>query len=136
MLSDPLKRAFYDRHGYLKLREGLFAEGELKGGYRFGENPDEIFERFFHQHNPLAQSVDSSILERGSLFGHAFGGLNYRGSEKEGLLAVSGQCSLHELYMGGAKHICYERRVTVGLARCSTWTGGPLPSKGRSACWR
>ena len=40
MLSDPIKRAFYDRHGYQKLKEGLFEEGQLKGGYRFGDNPD------------------------------------------------------------------------------------------------
>jgi DnaJ-class molecular chaperone len=25
VLSDPLKRAFYDRYGYLKLKEGLFS---------------------------------------------------------------------------------------------------------------
>lgn len=43
VLSDPIKRAFYDRHGYLKLKEGLFADGKLQGGYRFADNPDEIF---------------------------------------------------------------------------------------------
>lgn len=40
VLSDPLKRSFYDKYGYVKLKEGLFAEGQLKGGYRFGNNPD------------------------------------------------------------------------------------------------
>lgn len=43
VLSDPIKRSFYDKHGWKKLKEGLFMEGELKGGYRFGNNPDEIF---------------------------------------------------------------------------------------------
>lgn len=59
MLSDPIKRAFYDRYGYLKLKEGLFEEGQLKGGYRFADNPDEIFEQFFLKNNCLAQSVDT-----------------------------------------------------------------------------
>lgn len=40
VLSDPLKRTFYDKYGYHKLKEGLFSEGELKGGYRFADNPD------------------------------------------------------------------------------------------------
>ena len=57
VLSDPIKRAFFDRHGYLKLREGLFEDGQLKGGYRFAGNPDEIFEKFYLHNNPLAQSV-------------------------------------------------------------------------------
>jgi DnaJ family protein B protein 13 len=39
-LSDPLKRAFYDKYGFKKLKEGLFIDGELKGGYRFANNPD------------------------------------------------------------------------------------------------
>ena len=59
MLSDSIKRAFYDRYGYLKLKEGLFEEGQLKGGYRFANNPDEIFEKFFLHNNPLAQCVGS-----------------------------------------------------------------------------
>ncbi len=40
VLNNPLKRAFYDKYGYLKLKEGLFSEGQLKGGYRFADNPD------------------------------------------------------------------------------------------------
>ena len=43
VLSDPLKRSFFDKYGWKKLKDGLFEQGELKGGYRFGNNPDEIF---------------------------------------------------------------------------------------------
>lgn len=117
MLSDPLKRAFYDRYGYLKLKEGLFSEGELKGGYRFADNPDEIFERFYHQHNPLAQSIDKDIIERGSLFGHAYGGLNYKEDHQLEDLTVIVHCTLHELYLGVAKVLSYDRRVNIHLER-------------------
>ena len=82
VLSDPTKRAFYDRYGYLKLKEGLFSDGQLKGGYRFADNPDEIFERFFHNNNLLAQSVDVEMAAKGSIFGAAFGGLKYKSKEE------------------------------------------------------
>lgn len=61
MLSNPVKRAFYDKYGWEKLREGLFAEGELKGGYRFANNPDEIFEKFFESHNAFSKIIDKEI---------------------------------------------------------------------------
>jgi len=44
VLSDPVKRSFFDKYGEEKLKEGFFTQGHLKGGYRFGGNPDEIFE--------------------------------------------------------------------------------------------
>ena len=62
MLNDPVKRAFYDKYGWQKLKEGEFAEGELKGGYRFGNNPDEIFENFFSQNNALAKTFEKETL--------------------------------------------------------------------------
>lgn len=62
VLNDPLKRAFYDKYGYLKLKEGLFSDGKLQGGYRFADNPDEIFEKFFQENNVLAQSIDAEMI--------------------------------------------------------------------------
>ena len=47
VLSDPVKRAYFDKYGYQGLKEGMYAEGSLKGGYRFGNNAEEIFENFF-----------------------------------------------------------------------------------------
>lgn len=35
VLSDPIKKAFFDKFGEEKLKNGFFAQGELKGGYRF-----------------------------------------------------------------------------------------------------
>jgi DnaJ family protein B protein 13 len=55
VLSDPIKRAFYDKYGEEKLKEGFFSKGNLKGGYRFGGNPEEIFEKFYGSNNPFAQ---------------------------------------------------------------------------------
>lgn len=54
VLHDPVKRAFYDKYGEAKLKEGFFSQGNLKGGYRFGGNPEEIFEKFFGSSNPFA----------------------------------------------------------------------------------
>ena len=77
VLSDQVKRAFYDKFGEKKLKDGFFAEGELKGGYRFANNPDEIFEKFFTNNNVLAKVFDNGLDSQGSMFGYAFGGQNY-----------------------------------------------------------
>jgi DnaJ family protein B protein 13 len=59
-----------------------FRSIDLKGGYRFAGNPEEIFERFFGTANPFAQLIGSYIRmsldgdgreAHGSLFSHAFG---------------------------------------------------------------
>lgn len=43
VLSDPIKRSYFDKHGYEALKERLYGSGALKGGYRFGNNADEIY---------------------------------------------------------------------------------------------
>ena len=53
-------------------------EGELKGGYRFNNNADEIFEKFLQSNNVLAKILDQKIIQKGSIFSHAFGTLNYK----------------------------------------------------------
>ena len=58
VLSDPVKRSFYDKYGWEKLKEGLYADGCLKGGYRFGNNPDEIFQKFFHSNAEFGKVFD------------------------------------------------------------------------------
>lgn len=85
----------------------------MKGGYRFADNPDEIFEKFYHSNNPLAQNVDSDISEKGSLFSHAYGGLNYKSMEILEDLFVPVPCTLNELYLGVAKKVGYGRRVII-----------------------
>mgnify|MGYP006995472564 FL=1 len=38
MLHDPVKRAYYDKHGWRKLTCELYKDAGLKGGYKFGNN--------------------------------------------------------------------------------------------------
>lgn len=75
VLSDPVKRAYFDKYGVEKLKEGFYEEGQLRGGYRFASNPHEIFEGFFRDQEVLGGVLDLKINTEGSLFGHAFGGL-------------------------------------------------------------
>jgi len=80
ILGDCYKKAFYDKYGEEILKNGILIEGKFKGGYRFGGNPEEIFEKFFGSNNPFAYIIDNKGDEElGSLFGFAFGGLNYKG---------------------------------------------------------
>lgn len=39
VLSDPVKRAYFDKYGVEKLKQGFYEEGKLRGGYRFADNP-------------------------------------------------------------------------------------------------
>lgn len=47
----------------------------------------------------------------GSLFGQAYGGINYPGLAKQPPLVVNVECSLNELYNGCSKEIEFERIV-------------------------
>lgn len=46
VLSDNLKRSFYDKYGEEQLKIGQFRNGVLEGGYKFNNNGFEIFEKF------------------------------------------------------------------------------------------
>lgn len=113
-----MKRAFFDKYGEEKLKEGFFAEGgtsstiaELKGGYRFARNPDEIFERFFHENNTFAKVFDRELNNEGSLFSHAFGAQNYDRKKTVDDLVLDLPCTLVELYNGCSKQVDYSRTV-------------------------
>jgi DnaJ family protein B protein 13 len=70
-----MKRAFYDKYGEEKLKQGFFNDGKQCGGYHFSGNPEEIFEKFFEKTNPYAVLNDEEGKEnKGSLLGFAFGG--------------------------------------------------------------
>ena len=103
----------------------------MKGGYRFGNNPDEIFEKFFHSNNAFAKVFDKEIIERGSLFSNAFGALNYKDDTKYDDLIVEVGCTLNELYTGVAKQISYERKVQniLILGVKSRWKNNFLPER-------
>jgi DnaJ family protein B protein 13 len=112
VLGDPYKRAFYDKYGEEKLKDGFLVDGNFKGGYRFGGNPEQIFEKFFGSTNPFANLVDNEGKEElGSLFGFAFGGLNYQGVKSVKTLDVLVECSLNELYNGCSKTVTYTKSI-------------------------
>lgn len=75
MLSDPVKRAYYDKHGLERLKESFYEEGGLKAGYRFADNPQDIFDSLFADKEAVKGVLDLQLTTEGSLFGHAFGGL-------------------------------------------------------------
>jgi len=112
VLGDPYKKSFYDKYGEEKLKDGILIDGNFKGGYRFGGNPEEVFEKFFGTNNPFAYIIDNKGDEElGSLFGFAFGGLNYKGPTSIANLEVVVECTLNELYNGCSKKISYNRTV-------------------------
>lgn len=124
VLSDDYKRAFYDKYGESVLKEGFFSDGELKGGYHFKGNPEEIFESFFG-----TQNVYSALLERdsdnmGSMLGFAFGSQNYKELSKAEDLIVEVTCTLTELYCGCSKATTFDRitlnpdGVTTRIVHC------------------
>ncbi len=69
-------------------------DGELKGGYRFGNNPYEIFEKFFESNNVFAKCLDQKVLQKGSIFSSAFGALNYKDTYPNDDLIVTVPCTL------------------------------------------
>ena len=104
-----MKRAFYDKYGESRLKDGFFAQGELKGGYRFADNADEIFERFFADNNVLAKLFDNGVESQGSMFGFAFGGQNYSEATQRRDLEVKAKCSLAQLYNGCSQPLTFTR---------------------------
>ncbi|EGR31575.1 hypothetical protein IMG5_106680 [Ichthyophthirius multifiliis] len=112
VLSDSIKRAFYDKHGEQKLKNGFFSTAGLQGGYRFGGNPEEIFEKFFGTNNPYQQIYDTDNQENvGSLLSYAFGAQNQPQPQPPNVLNVIVQCTLSELYNGCSKDVIYQRII-------------------------
>ena len=73
------KRGLYDVYGPDGLRNGVVDKvGNLKGGYKYSGNAEQIFETFFGTANPftLIKDFDRNDDEYGSIFGSAFGGQN------------------------------------------------------------
>ena len=124
VLSDEYKRAFYDKHGETVLKEGYFSDGELKGGYHFKGNPEEIFESFFGTHNIYSALLEKDTENMGSLLGFSFGGQNYKDVRKPQDLIVDVPCNLVELYSGCSKKVSFDRvslnpdGVTTTTVKC------------------
>ncbi len=59
----------------------------------------------------MAKILDQKIIQKGSIFSHAFGALNYKDTYPNSDLVVEVPCTLSELYCGVAKRSTYNRKV-------------------------
>ena len=83
---------------------------EFKGGYKFGGNTFEIFEKFFGSANPFVDEFDDDGKDMyGSMFGSAVGGLNHPEPDAPKDVEVVLKCSLSEFYCGCMKSFEYIR---------------------------
>ena len=46
-VTKAIKKSFLDRYGQQRLKNELIQVGNIKGGYKFSNNPEEIFNNFF-----------------------------------------------------------------------------------------
>ena len=107
VLSDPKKRSCYDQLGEFGLKNG---GTDGKGGYRYMNNADEIFQTFFKSNEIIAKLMDTEEVE-GSLFGSAMRGMEMKSKPRPSDLLVPVRCSLEELYNGCRKNVQFERIV-------------------------
>ncbi len=104
----------FDIHGFDGLRNGIRdSDGNLKGGYKYGGDANEIFRKYFGTTNPYALIKDPDRFddEYGSMFSSAFGGLYAKPKEPLPNVVIDFECSLEELYNGCVKTLRYNRRV-------------------------
>jgi DnaJ family protein B protein 13 len=108
------KRSLYDVYGIDALRSGITDNNRnLVGGYKYGGNGEEIFEKFFGTMNPYELIKYGELMENknGSMFSSAFGGLYAGEAALKENLTVELECTLEELYNGCIKKLVYERRI-------------------------
>jgi len=55
----------------------------------------------------MAKILDQKVIQKGSIFSHAFGALNYKDTYPNQDLIVKVPCTLAELYQGVAKRSVY-----------------------------
>ena len=103
------RKAFYDKYGEDKLKEGFFTNGDMKGGYHFAGNPEEIFEEFFGTNNIFSALLNEDKDNLGTMLGYSFGAQNYQGKTAPKCLEVDVECSLAELYCGCSKKVEFSK---------------------------
>ena len=88
-------------------------QGNLKGGYKYGGNANEIFRKFFGTTNPFALLKDADRFddEYGTMFSSAFGGQYAKPKPPLANVEVNMECTLEEMYNGCVKKLMYNRRV-------------------------
>lgn len=112
VLSDNRRKAFYDKYGQEKLKDGFFSDGEMKGGYHFAGNPEEIFEEFFGTSNIFSALLEEKDENLGTMLGYAFGGQKYAGRQSPDVLNVEVHTTLAELYCGCSKDVEFSKVIT------------------------
>ena len=88
-------------------------DGNLKGGYKYGGNAHEIFNKFMGTINPFALLKDYDRMddEWGTMFSSAYGGQNYKERDPLPNVEVEMECTLEELYNGCVKKLKYHKNV-------------------------
>ncbi|XP_029457972.1 dnaJ homolog subfamily B member 13 isoform X2 [Rhinatrema bivittatum] len=112
VLSDPRKKAVYDKFGEEGLKGGIppdfGCEGAWTTGYTFHGNAEKTFQDFFGGDNPFADFYNPD----GSDVITAFGGLRGRGMKKQDPpIERDLYLSLEDLFYGCTKKIKISRRV-------------------------
>ncbi|KAM5186454.1 dnaJ homolog subfamily B member 13 [Callospermophilus lateralis] len=112
VLSDPVKRAIYDKFGEEGLKGGIPLEFGSQApwttGYVFHGNPAKVFHEFFGGDNPFSEFFDAD----GSEVDLNFGGLRGRGVKKQDPpIERDLYLSLEDLFFGCTKKIKISRRV-------------------------
>ncbi|KAL2095376.1 hypothetical protein ACEWY4_010095 [Coilia grayii] len=112
VLSDPQKKATYDKFGEEGLKGGIPEEAGQNGawteGYTYPENPEKIFRQFFGGDNPFADFH----TKEGHEVNIAFGGLRGRGVKKQDPpIERDLHLALEDLFYGCTKKIKISRRV-------------------------
>ncbi|XP_048840002.1 dnaJ homolog subfamily B member 13 isoform X5 [Brienomyrus brachyistius] len=112
VLSDPRKKATYDKFGEEGLKRGIPSDLGVNGawteGYTFHGNPEKIFRSFFGGDNPFADFY----AEDGSDIDVGFGGLCGRGVRKQDApIERDLHLALEDLFHGCTKKMKISRRV-------------------------
>ncbi|XP_030648156.1 dnaJ homolog subfamily B member 13 [Chanos chanos] len=111
VLSDPRKKATYDKFGEEGLKGGIPVEldnGAWTSGYVYHGNPEKIFKQFFGGDNPFSDFHS----ENGEDMNVEFGGLCGRGVKKQDPpIERDLHLALEDLFYGCTKKIKISRRV-------------------------
>ncbi|XP_020340887.1 dnaJ homolog subfamily B member 13 isoform X2 [Oncorhynchus kisutch] len=112
VLSDPRKKATYDKFGEEGLKGGIPLQsgetGAWTSGYIYHGNPDKIFRQFFGGDNPFADFH----MKDGNEVAIGFGGLRGRGVKtQDSPIERDLHLALEDLFYGCTKKIKISRRV-------------------------
>uniref|UniRef100_A0AAY5K4U5 J domain-containing protein n=1 Tax=Esox lucius TaxID=8010 RepID=A0AAY5K4U5_ESOLU len=111
VLSDPRKKAIYDKFGEEGLKGGIPPESGLHGawtsGYVYHGNPNKIFYQFFGGDNPFADFH----LKDGNEVINGFGGLRGSVKTQDPPIERDLHLALEDLFYGCTKKIKISRRV-------------------------